>query len=57
MPASFEIELFIDKEKYKFGCELTDSKVIEEWLFRTKKRRKNTIVFKRIYNNIMLGRV
>ncbi|MDR0800150.1 MAG: AAA family ATPase [Endomicrobium sp.] len=41
LPTYFEIELFIDEEKYRFGCELVDDRVSKEWLFRTKKNSKN----------------
>ena len=41
LPTYFEIELFIDEEKYRFGCELVDNRVSKEWLFRTEKDSKS----------------
>ncbi|MDR3244606.1 MAG: ATP-binding protein [Elusimicrobiota bacterium] len=41
LPSLFEIEIAIDNEEYRFGCEINSNEIIKEWLFRTK-ANKNT---------------
>jgi AAA15 family ATPase/GTPase len=56
-PSFFEV-VFIgkDKNRYRYGFELSDSEIISEWLFCSK-TRKETTYFTREKQNITVGRL
>ncbi len=46
-PSHFEIEFFLDDYEYRYGCEVTASRVESEWLFRKQPTAKAATLFTR----------
>ena len=54
-PAAFEVVFRVDGQVYRYGCEITRSRVTAEWLFRAGARKEITL-FIREGDAIRLGR-
>jgi len=54
-PSSFEIVFLLDGQKYRYGFEANQQRVVSEWLFYVPKLRE-TKLFEREYDNISASR-
>ncbi|WP_414755961.1 AAA family ATPase [Anabaena sp. CCY 9910] len=55
-PSYFEIVFLLDEQKYRYGFEATQDKVVSEWLFYVPKVRE-TNIFKRDHSGINFSKI